>query len=675
MKKELSEECQDAPNQDAPGRAGQEASGVTFRAVIAGALIALFIGVALPYTNMIIKGALLAHNFNTPAALFTFFIFITVINVFLGLIKRSWIFNPAELATIYIMAMLATAIPTIGFSEYLLPIIAGLYYYATPENQWEQLFHPHVPRWLAPQDYDAVRHFYEGLPAGKPVPWGAWIEPILYWCVFIIAIYWVSACAMVILRKQWVEREKLLYPLVQVPLEMIRDDGWRSLFKPFFKNPAMWIGFAVPFLLGSYNALHNYFPVIPAMATYSDQGIMTTEFVLFRNTTSFIVMFNLGLVGFAYLLSRDIAMGLWMFFLLSNIERGAFNILGVQSTESLSRFANATGPYLAHQAMGAMIVLVLSGLWMGRGQLKDVFRKAFGKNEAVDDSREVLSYRTAVWGMIIGLAVICVWLWRSGLPLWIVPIFLFAVFVIFVTLTRAVVEGGVAVIRTPLTPADFVISGLGTSALGVSGVTALGLTWVWAANIRIFFMPCFANALKIAEEIGRNKRPLIWAVALTVIVALAGSIWSVMTLSYAYGGVNLHGFWFIGVPQNAGTYMARILSNPTPVSISGWIFTGVGALIMGVLAYVRARFLWWPLHPLGFAISTFDIMNYVWFSVFVAWIIKSVVLKYGGPGLYRSTRPFFLGLIMGQIFVSGMWLIIDFFTGMEGNQPIGGSFV
>ena len=148
-----------------------------------------------------------------------------------------------------------------------------------------------------------------------------------------------------------------------------------------------------------------------------------------------------------------------------------------------------------------------------------------------------------------------------------------------------------------------------------------------------------------------------------------------MTLSYTYGGVNLHGFWFIGVPRNAANYMAVILSNPTSAHIGGWLFTGLGALVMGLLAYIRARFVWWPVHPLGFATSTFFIMNYVWFSVFVAWAIKSVVLKYGGPALYNSTKPFFLGLIMGQIFVAGMWLIIDYFTGMVGNQPIGGSFV
>ena len=89
----------------------------------------------------------------------------------------------------------------------------------------------------------------------------------------------------------------------------------------------------------------------------------------------------------------------------------------------------------------------------------------------------------------------------------------------------------------------------------------------------------------------------------------------------------------------------------------------------------RARLVWWPLHPLGFAISTFFIMTYLWFSVMIAWAIKSVVLKYGGPSLYRTTRPFFLGLILGQISCSGLWLVIDHFTGVQGNQPIGGSFV
>ena len=278
-------------------------------------------------------------------------------------------------------------------------------------------------------------------------------------------------------------------------------------------------------------------------------------------------------------------------------------------------------------------------------------------------------------GLAAGLAVVGAWLWGSGLPLWVVPVFLFAVLVVFVALTRAVVEGGIAFIRTPLTPADFVVSGLGTGVLGTSGVVALGLTYVWAANLRLFFMPCFANALRMAGEIGGNRRPLLWAAVVAVLLALAGSIWSVLTLSYEYGGVNLHHFWFVAIPGWVGEIMHRQLTMPTDASVSGWLFTGIGAAAMAVLTWARIRFIWWPLHPLGFAVSTFHIITYVWFNVFLAWGAKTIILRSGGTTLYRAARPFFLGLIMGQIFVAGFWLVVDFFTGKIGNYPIGGSFV
>ena len=72
------------------------------------------------------------------------------------------------------------------------------------------------------------------------------------------------------------------------------------------------------------------------------------------------------------------------------------------------------------------------------------------------------------------------------------------------------------------------------------------------------------------------------------------------------------------------------INDPVPVSWSGWVFTGIGAGLMGVLTYVRYRFVWWPVHPIGFATGTFYIMNWVWFSVFLAWFFKTIILKYGG---------------------------------------------
>ena len=88
---------------------------------------------------------------------------------------------------------------------------------------------------------------------------------------------------------------------------------------------------------------------------------------------------------------------------------------------------------------------------------------------------------------------------------------------------------------------------------------------------------------------------------------------------------------------------------------------------MGLLMMARQRFLWWPLHPLGFAVSPGWALDRIWLSIFLAWLIKVVVLKYGGPGLYQKTRPFFLGVVLGQFVVGGLWLVIDGFTGMVGN--------
>ena len=634
-------------------------NGVTVRSVLVGALLSAFIGAAVPYTNMVIKGTVMAHNFSTPAALFVFFVFVTLINTALGMLNRSYALNRSELAVVYIMAMLATAIPTIGFTENLLPIIAGVYYYATAENNWTELIHPHVPAWIAPQDPDAVRYFFEGLPEGIPLPWDVWMLPLLYWTLFIVATYWVSICMLTILRKQWVENEKLLYPLVQVPLEMIREGRSDAMIKPFFRSKVMWTGFSVPFLLGSINALHGYYPSIPYI-------LVVTEMLLF-NTTNLRFDLNLALIGFAYLLNRDIALGFWLFFVLSTMQRAIFDILGIASTENLSRFANSINPYLAHQAMGAMIVLVLSSLWLARPHLRKVLRRAFHGDPEVDDSGEIISYRTAVWGLLAGLAVMGTWLWSSGLPLWAVAVFLFGTFVIFTAITRAVVEGGISVIRTPLTPADFVISGFGTIPLGASGLAGVAFTYVWAANIRIFFMPCFANALKLAEEIRGSRRGLLWAIVLAVFLTIGSSVWSIMTLSYEYGGINLHNFWFIGVPKNAFGYVAPLFGSPTTTEWAGWGFTALGAGFMAVLTYARYCFVWWPIHPLGFATGTFGIMNWVWFSVFLAWLLKTVILRYSGSSGYVRTRPFFLGLILGQVVVAGAWLVIDHFTGISGN--------
>ena len=60
-------------------------------------------------------------------------------------------------------------------------------------------------------------------------------------------------------------------------------------------------------------------------------------------------------------------------------------------------------------------------------------------------------------------------------------------------------------------------------------------------------------------------------------------------------------------------------------------------------------------------------MEWVWFSILLGWLFKSVILKYGGIRLYQRLKPFFLGLVLGQISCAGLWMIIDFLFGMTDN--------
>ena len=406
--------------------------------------------------------------------------------------------------------------------------------------------------------------------------------------------------------------------------------------------------------------MHNYYDFVPDI-------VLVTSIPLFRNTTNLQIALSFPMVGFAFLVNLDIAFSIWFFNLVGRVQEGTLGILGVASTENLNF---ATIPIFAHQGMGAMIVLVFFSLWMARRHLVRVFRKAFMGLPDVDDSDEMLSYRTAVFGLIATSLFIGVWLALAGLAWWVVPIYLFAMFTLFVGITRVVAEGGIAATRAPLIASDFVTSGLGSAVLGGQTLTALSFTYVWAADIRTFVLASCANGLKLAEEyLSGSKRALFAAIMLSICISLGASIWIVLYLSYTYGGVNLEPWFFISGPQVPFKFVARELHTLDGPDLVGWISTLVGGGVMALLMIARQHLFWWPLHPLGYVVSASTYLtNYISFSVFLAWLIKAIILKYGGPTYFRQACPFFLGLILGQFSVAGAWLVIDYFTGMTGNS-------
>ncbi len=615
---------------------------------------------------MILHGSRIASYFNTPAAIILFFFLSLFGNAILGFLNRAWMLSRAELALVYIMWIVATAIPEWGFTSFLLPDITGVIYYATPENNWRELLMPHIPQWIMPfRQFTDVQDFYEGAPLGKGVPWDRWIPPLIYWLSFITAVYLAMIAITVILRRQWVERERLVYPLVQLPISMIRNNDERpSIISPLFKNPLMWAGFAIPAILQTLTGLHHYDPSVPAASLYG------ASIPLFRGTVNIPLNLSFQMLGFSYFISREIAFGLCFFFLLNTLEQGILNVLGVEQFDPLlGGYSTYTGTIVVHQGFGAVLMLVLFGLWRTRGHLRQVFKKAFGRGPEVDqiaDDDEILSYRAAVLLLLGSLTFVGVWLWQSGLPGWITPIYIFFVFILFIGITRIVAEGGLAFIFPPMIASDFITAGFGTRALGSSGIVAFAFTYVWASDILTFVMASSSNALKLATEtIKRGMRLVFWAMLVAIVVALLCSVWTILELAYQYGGINADQFFFRSSGYPFQIAAARLASIEGP-HWQNWGYTAIGATIMGLLMFARQRFSWWPIHPLGFPTSA--VFGMMFFSVLLAWLIKSAIIKYGGPQLYLRSRPFFLGLILGQFVTAGIWYGIDYLLGGSYNQ-------
>jgi len=637
----------------------------TVRSLLLGTGLSLVINIAFPYALLAMHTAGMSSDYITAGAVFLFFLVVGIANPLLRLVKRSWGLTSGELVIIYVMMLIASAIPTWGLAANLIPMLPALHYYATPENNWAELLHPFVTSWLVPGDELAIRYFFEGLPQGHRIPWSAWLVPLAAWGSFMIAIYLMMISLTVILRRQWVDYDRLTFPLVQLPMEMVETGGGNDIVSPFLKNPLMWAGFAIPFITLSTLGLNHYYPFVPELE-FSHNLFIRPLGQSLHLFVSFTVM------GLAYFLSLDVGMSIWLFHLLTRAQMGVESVIGYSLPGHHELFTEGSLT-VAHQGMGAMIALVVVGLWTSRGHLRDVVNRARRRGEQIDDSDEILSYRQAAL-ILVGAALFALlWLTATGIPLVVAGAFLLVAFAIFYGLSRIIAEGGLGFARAQMTAQPFVINLLGTDLVTSAGIVSLGMTYGWAGDLRTMVMASSINGQKIADAGGVRRRPLFWAMMLAIVSGLAASMAVMIWMGYEYGGINLHWWFYNRLGQLVFNDAAHKITNPigplVDMSIVGprYLFTGIGGGVMALLMYLRHRFLWWPVHYLGFPIGATYMISSTWFSILIGWTLKALILKYGGVPLYRRLRPFFLGLILGQISCSGFWTLVDYITGETGN--------
>ena len=645
-------------------------SPITLRAWIIGlALIPLLI-FWLEYTEIVSSGPDLAAMSLPMAVLFALLVLIGI-NLLVKRFSPKKALTQAELMFIYTMNTVAIYIGGIGMMQFLTPALVGWKHFATKENKWEN-WHQFIPPWAVP-DTSVVDGYYKGktsfFTADNLVGWAG---PILIWTGFIFTLLFCFYCIATLLRRQWVDRERLIFPIVQIPLEITRDGG----NTPLWRNRLLWAGVALPAVLETMAVIHfTMIPTFPLPVHIKpDSTLDIGQYVTSSPWNSIgytVTAFYPLVIGLTYLLSLDVSFSCWFFYLFTKIQSVGATAFGFRDPGAGPTLANM--PYVAEQGVGAFVGLAVFSLWLARPHLADAWRKAFRGDNSIDDSDEPMTYRAAYLGLFASSLLLIGFGVALGLPLGITLIFWTLLLLLAVTFTRIRAEAGLPWGQAPWGNAHgTMIAFAGGRAFSAHELTAFSFTRWFDSDWRCLSMPAQMEAMKIGDTAGprpMNPRHLTAAILVAIVVGSFASWGSCLGIYYHYGAANATmNDWRTGQGHYGFDELQGWLNSPKPMDSARITASLVGVAVVLLLGFLRTRFTWWPLHPIGYAVGSTDTMTWIWFPVLLGWLVKLLILRYGGVKVYRAALPFFIGLVLGDYTISCLWALYFLASGHAGYR-------
>jgi len=576
-------------------------------------------------------------------AIFCLFL-ITVLNLPLKKYLPRRALNQGELLTIYVVLLSAIAVSGHDFSQGLFCSIGNVSWFATPENEWTAIFGKYLPEWLTMSDHGVLRGFYEGessLYISHHIR--GWLEPMIWWTLFLTVLAVTTIFINVIIRKQWIEREKLSYPLVQLPFEMTREDSLQT----FFKNRLLWIGFGIAAGIDIINGLNYLYRIFPAIPLTYNLGAHFTDRP-WNAIGNVFVQVNPYAIGLAFAIPLDLQFSCWFLFFVWKAQRVLGSVAGI----------NLPGyPFADQQILGAYLGIAAVALWMGRRPLWQILRKIIGLRSDLDDSGEPMKYRTAVLGTFVGIALLVAFSYKAGMSILFALFFFLIYYTIIFAFTRMRAELGPPLQGVHYAgPLQLMVAIMGSRGISIQTFTAAAPYWPMTKEIRNTPTPYQLESFKLAERAGMDTRKLWKVIALSTLIGVFLTFWAFLQLNYKWGGV---GAWRGNIAYNT---MERWIVNPVEPDSNFLMATGFGFIFVVVNTIMRLRFLWWHLHPLGYPLAGYYHFERLWFPFFVSWAAKLAILKYGGIKLYRRAFPLFLGLVLGEFVIGSLWGIIGLVT-------------
>lgn len=621
-----------------------------WRAVLLGAFLLPPLTLFGMYSYIVVQTATWMGDTMLRGPVFLLFL-LALLNLGLRKVLPRWGLRREELLLIYAMTSLGTALSGVGWALFVVPAMAGgpRFFAEHGQPSWATWL-PLIPSWFMVQDEETFHDLWQGHSSLYTLRHlRALLLPFLTWSVFMTLLALSLQGFAEVVRKQWIARERLTFPLTYLPLEMARVEDPA----PFWKSRLMWAGFLTAALLESINSLNYLFPAVPYIPLKVTQ-LPTPSGRPWNGLGSLWVAFYPFVIGIGYLLSLDISLSLWLFFLLTRVQDVVAVAWGYRD---YGGWSITLPPYHVQQNAGAFLVLALLLLWRCRRDVWAALR-GFGQE----------SPRWALVGLAMAVAFMLLFWAEAKVPVGIMAAALGLYFLYAVAVSRLVAEAGTPSAMAPyLSPQEVLLAITGPDALPRSQLVPFA--WFRIFDERFYDNPMFhqLTALRLMEETPLARRQGHKALAVAAGVGVVGGMWALLHIYFAYGlaTAKVRDWPARAVPQIPFQKLQAWLEQPGGRDWPTLIAMGVGAAVMGLLVFLRHRFSWWPLHPIGYAMAGNWAMQELWCPFLVAWVLKGITLRYGGVHLYRRLLPFALGLILGDYIVPLLWAIYGALVGQQ----------
>ena len=490
------------------------------------------------------------------------------------------------------------------------------------------------------KDWHYANHQFLHLVLPRLFPWMMLLGAVVLGMQFLNSL----------MRNAWCEKERLSFPLIQLPVAMCDTEAPNSMWRSKF----MWIAFAVMFSIDILNGLNYLYPNLPSIPV---KTLIQIDPLLKDPPLSNIGDFRISIFPFmaaiGLFMPSDMLFSFVMFFLLRKLTHVILAANGIPQ-QTFSGSAIAPGPpYFDEQTWGAVFGLFLGAVWVSREYLRSLWKDIIQLKPSRDGG---IKPAYAFAGLVACSAVFIGYCVSVGqFPFYYAFLYIVAFYIFAIVVTR---------VRAQLGPPTHEFAFFGVNALlgrflGNRWLTDPQAVWSTSALMpmnriyRNFPMPYQLEAMKMGQMEKIRQRPIGVLIA---IAALLG-----IFLCFYFHTIDTYRTGSLSGADGPG-YLDKILTDRHGPDVSGMVMTIFGFAVVMVLDAIRFKFPNFPLHPAGYFLSMNFGVDYYWFGLLLAMFVKNFVQRYYGLSGYDKLRAVALGILLGEYAAETIWMAMAVIT-------------